>query len=772
MDVIESLARDDKWYLGCGEGVIFAPPFPVWLDRPGFWDDAQFYQYAVGPLFTVTLLDEAGRELPLVARSRRWTPAELTVEYDLPGGLSATEVRTVQPGGVLASEWSVRAPHPVSLHAVAWTAQDTAALDLERVQWTGAMRWVRRLSDRREQPLDVCLELAAIGPCTSWSASLSERSALHPHWRLAPFAEQWVDAGLPRAVRLAGITPTGLLYAAVHSALPANVIVATFAFALRLTVADDALRRGLGPTPLANRLVPPLPDAAPGVASLPAAAPVPHGGDAGETSDALPDVTMPLARASRRRWREWLAQVPSFTCSDPYLERYYWYRWYGLRLAGIQPGVGNYRWPTVCEGIGFFHEPITYSAQCHVRELRWHHDPAYARGVLRTIFGHQKPDGALHGRIYVNHLEGTDFYHANWGDALLAVEAVHPDEGFAAELYPALARHADWLVTTRDADGTGMIDVVDQYETGQEYMSRYQAVDDQADAYGWENRIRLKGIDVTVYAYALFRCLARLAPRCGAAQAADRWRALADRTCHAVRDRMWDAERGMFSDVDPRTMARTGVAAAVCFYPYFTDLATEEHLPGLERHLLDPARFWTTFPVPSSALDDPLFSAVAEWKGKRHVCPWNGRVWPMTNSHVMEALGRWSDAAHPRLRAAAAELLARFVRMMFHDGDLARPNCFEHYNPFTGAASVYRGIDDYQHSWVVDLIVQYACGVRVHEHEVVIDPLPMGLSWFALHGVRVAGREFSVQLARGMVHVTVDGVAHAAPLGEPIVVRR
>jgi hypothetical protein len=758
MDVIESLARDDKWYLGSGEGVIFAPPFPVWLDHPGFWDDAQFYQYAVGPLFTVTLLDQDGRELPMVARRRRWTPAELTVEYALPDGLEATEVRTVQPGGVLASEWSVRAPNPVSLHAVAWTAQDTATLDLGRVQWEGAMRWVRRLSDRREQPLDVCMELAAIGPCTSWSASLSEPSALQPHWRLAPFAEHWVGGALPRTVRLQGISPTGLLYAAVHTALPTDVMQASFAFALRLTDAGGVLRPAQEATPLANRLV--------------AASPA-HLAPEHLSSEGLPDEgSMPLARASRRRWRAWLSQVPAFSCSDPYLERYYWYRWYGLRLNTIQPGVGNYRWPTVSEGIGFFHEPITYSAQCHVRELRWLRDPAHARGVLRTIFDHQKSDGSLHGRVYVNHLEGTDFYHANWGDALLALDAVHPDEAFVTELYPALARHAEWLVATRDADGTGMIDVVDQYETGQEYMSRYQAVDDQADAYGWENRIRLKGIDVTVYAYALFRCLERIAPRSGAAAAVERWRALAARTSAAVRERMWDAEREMFSDVDPRTMARTGVAAAVCFYPYFTDLATESHVAGLERHLLDPARFWTEFPVPSSALDDPLFSAVAEWKGKRHVCPWNGRVWPMTNSHVMEALGRWGDAAHPRLRSAAAQLLSRFVRMMFHDGDLSRPNCFEHYNPFTGAASVYRGIDDYQHSWVVDLIVQYACGVRVRPDAVVIDPLPMGLEWFDLRGVQVGALSLSVQLARGIVTVTADGVQSSAPLGEPIVVPR
>lgn len=765
MDVIESLARDDKWYLGSGDGIIFAPPFPLWLDAPGFWDDAQLYQYAIGPLFTVTILDHDGRELPLVARRRRWTPAELTVEYDLPGGIQAIEIRTVQPGGVFASEWSLRAPRAVSLHAVAWTAQDTASVDLRRVRWDGAMHWQRTLLDRREVPLAVHAELAAVGAAASWSATLSERSALQPHWRLAPFAELWQGEALPSAVRLQGLSPDGVLYAAVHTALPRDTSDASFAFALRLSAADDRLRDGRQATPLASRIVLPYDRSATPLGSAvvraaPRAAAAPHA------------ATMPLARASRRRWRAWFAQVPSFASSDPYLERYYWYRWYGLRLNSIEGGLGNYRWPTVSEGIGFFHEPITYSAQCHVRELRWVRNPAHARGVLRTIFEHQKPDGSLHGRVYVNHLQGTDFYHANWGDALLALDAVRPDDAFITELYPALARHAEWLVATRDADGTGMIDVVDQYETGQEYMSRYQVVDDRADAYGWENRIRLKGIDVTVYAYALFRCLARVAPRAGAAADVGRWEMLAGRTAAAVRERMWDAGAGMFFDVDPRTMTRTGVAAAVCFYPYFTDLAGEEHVPGLERNLLDPRRFWTEYPVPSSALDDPLFNAVAEWKGKRHVCPWNGRTWPMTNSHVMEVLGRWGDAAHPRLRAAAGQLLARFVRMMFHDGDIDRPNCFEHYNPCTGAASVYRGIDDYQHSWVADLIIQFACGVRVGEQEIVVDPLPMGQEFFELRGARVGSIELGVRLDNGFVTVTANDALHMAPLGEPIIIPR
>ena len=60
-DPIELLARDDKWFLGSGDGIIFAPPFPAWLDAPGFWDEGTVYQYQVGPLFTVTWLDADGR---------------------------------------------------------------------------------------------------------------------------------------------------------------------------------------------------------------------------------------------------------------------------------------------------------------------------------------------------------------------------------------------------------------------------------------------------------------------------------------------------------------------------------------------------------------------------------------------------------------------------------------------------------------------------------------------------------------------------------------
>jgi hypothetical protein len=730
LDPIELLARDDKWYLGAGDGTIFAPTYPVWLDTPGFWDEATVYQYAFAPLFTITVLNAAGEEITARATSRRWTPADLTVTYKLGSGITATEVRTVHPGGVFVSEWRFACFEPTRIHLVAWTAQDGASVPLGESTWAnGALRFPRVLSDRREQPLRVRAELACVGDATSWGAWRSEKSAAQPVWRYTPFVEKWRAGALPGEVRDEGINPDGMFYAAVHRAVDIEYQGASAVFAMKITADDEALR-----VPDATRAVRPT-----------------HG---------------TIAGASRRRWHAWFERVPQLSCSDPYIETYYWYRWYGLHLNATAAGHGNHRWPSMCEGPGFFHQPISYSAQCHARELRWLDDPAHAQGVLRTFFGNQKDDGSLHGRVYANHLTGTDYYHADWGGALMALDAAWPDDAFIAELYPAMARFAEWMVRTRDADGTGMIDVVDQYETGQEYMSRYQAVDPDADRYGWENRLRFKGIDVTVYAYVLFRTLERYAERGGGNAA--RWKALATRTRDAVRDEMWDDETGMFSDVHPGAKGRTGVKAAVCFYPYFTDIVDESHVKGLKRSLLNPKLFWTDFPVPSSSLDDPLFNAEAEWKGKRHACPWNGRTWPMTNSHMVEALAATSRLGAPTLRKHTGGLIKRFVRMMFHDGDLRRPNCFEQYNPFTGHAAEYRGIDDYQHSWVADLILQYVAGVRPHERGVTIDPFPCGLEQLTLSGVRVRGRTIEVRIVGDRFTVISGGDRFESTIGEAV----
>jgi hypothetical protein len=738
-DALELLARADKWYLSAGEGLIWAPPFPVWLDTPGFWDEARLFEYPLAPLFTVAFIDDAGREIELHPGTRRWTPAALEVPYQTAVGLEVVEARMVLPGFVLGSEWQLVNLDvvPMHLHAVAWTTAPGEEVAAGDVAWTGSeLAWPRLLRDRGGHLLSTRVQLALARGTDSWGAVRSEAAADHPHFRYTPFWDRWdrTRGGLTGKTKLDGLSPGGLMYLGVHRAMeiPAGG-AARLAVALRIEPALEASGQRAEP--------------------------------------GAPRKASSFSAASKASWEEYFDGVPRFRCSDPYFERFWAYRWYGLRLNGIAPGYGNYVAPTVAEGISDFHQPIATSAPAHLRELRWARDPEWARGVLRTFVAHQRPDGSLPGRIPTNHLEETDFYHADWGGALLALDAVHPSDAFLREVVPALEHYAAWLRSARDREGSGLIDVTDQQETGQAYMSRYQAVDPAADRQAWEHRIRLKGVDATTYAYRLFRALASLAPRAGLD--GERWRTCAEHTAAAVRKKMWDAKAGMFSDVNPATGRRTGVRAATSFYPYFTDLIMPDTLAGFVENLFDPRQFWKPFPVPSSSGTDPLYDADAAWKGKRHDRPWNGRVWPMTNSHIAEAIAQVALEHVPALRAHLAEFLTKYVRMMFWDGDASRPNGFEHYHPVTGRPSAYRGVDDYQHSWVNDLIVSYVIGLRpAGEGRCVVDPMPLPLDGFEARGLPMQGALLDVVREGDKLIVSVNGnEAARGRMDEPIEVR-
>jgi hypothetical protein len=310
-----------------------------------------------------------------------------------------------------------------------------------------------------------------------------------------------------------------------------------------------------------------------------------------------------------------------------------------------------------------------------------------------------------------------------------------------------------------------MYDVVNHYETGQEYMSRYQAVDPAADVSGWQDGLRLKGIDITVYTYQLKQALATLAARLGFTEDAERWREGAKKIGSAIINEMWNESTGMFSDVDSRTGARTNVKAAVCFYPLLTDLLSDDMVSRMLNHLSNPSEFATPFPVPSSSKDDPHFDANAAWKGKRHNCPWNGRTWPMTNSHILEGLTRQWHRGRRDVGQFAVKLLERYVRMMFFEGDLNRPNCFEHYNPITGHPSAYRGIDDYQHSWVLDLLIRCVAGLQPHADHILIDPLPFDLTEVRLRGTIVRGRCVEITRRNTTVGVLIDGSSYETTVG-------
>ncbi|MCY3706091.1 MAG: hypothetical protein OXH08_11460 [Gammaproteobacteria bacterium] len=727
---IAALARDDKWFLGGLDGVVWAPPFPRWLHRPGFWDPVHVLQHEVGPGFSVALMRRDGRENPLHGAARgpggrepavlRWRPGRLDTAWLDERGVLIEERRQVLPGGVLESSWQL--PRGLEGYLVGFTAQPADATDGVGPTADG-VGWTRAVSDRRGQELVLNMELAGSFP-PAWRGIAPSEGRSEPEWRHSPFAEGQVGGGsdpplgaesdpdahrsgwiwIAVAVPLAGIDDDGLT---------------TIRLTLRLRRAEA--RRG-----------------APGFST-------PHA-----------------------PWESFFDGFPHFQCGDPFLDRYFDYRIHGLGLNRIEGRWGPIRHPAIAEGPEYFHVPITYSAQCHMMEMRWRRGGREAWGSLLNFVDNQKPDGSFHGRLYPERLKGTDFYHANWGDALLAVDDMQPDAAALIRCYEGLSRYARWLTSARDPEGSGMFTVTNHFETGQEYMSRYMAVDEEADVAGWRPRLRLKGIDITVYAHQLFRALGWVARRLERPGDEGVWRGLADRTWEAIDQRMWSAEARLFTDVDGRSGDRTGVKAAVGFYPLLTGRVGGARLDALLDHLEDPETFGTPFPLPSSSVDDPRFSAEGVWRGKRRNCPWNGRVWPMTTSHVIEGLLRCWRGGSERAGRLAADMLIRFARMMFTDGDPARPNCFEHYNPYTGRACHFRGIDDYQHSWIIDLMARGFAGLHVDASGIEVRPLPEGPARVSLGPVIARGRALQVEVEPGRVSVSVDDEQFGGSRSEPL----
>jgi hypothetical protein len=769
LDPLEYLERSDKWYLGAGRGAMFAPVFPRFLDSFGFWDESHFVDVRIDRLFTILVLGEDERPLALRRDSRRWTPDALTQTHVTQDGLRIREDKVITPHDTLSSRLTLYndGRRTRNLHFILWSLQDRtvfqpgiAATSAEEAARSGEYctfahtvhygdtpyadrpaengGWGERTSTKSSSvalgPVhSLYVALGADRPPVSSQLYLAQRTDAAPRWETSIVPEKFHDGHFVKqpANTAQDEDPEGHLHLCLHYTLdipPGESRTIQFGASVNLD---------------RNRALLHLQN----------------------------DLQQDVAAASRAGWQAYFASVPYFECSDPYLQKTYWYRWYGLRLLTVDIGGHKiegeegirFPYPCVFEGIGGFRSHISYSAQCHMLETGWKHDPALAYGSMEGIFAAQEHSGYLPGHLYLwRHTRG--FYHANWGANALQLYHITGDRAFMDRVYPNLSRYAEYFERDRDREDSHLYDILDQGETGQEYMSRYLFSDESAD--DWR-RIQLKGVDATVYIYQLQRALAEMAGLLGKEEEAAVWNRKADATREAVRTHMWDPEKGFFFDVDPKTKKRSPYKAAVGFYPFLCDIAGPEHLAALTEHLLNPEEFWTNYPVPASSVDDPYFNPDAEWKGKRMSCPWNGRVWPMANSHVSEALARASLTLDTNLQPQAAELIHRFVKMMFFDGDPERPNCFEHYNPHTGTPCMYRGIDDYQHSWVIDLIVKYLAGLQPNgSSTLVLEPLPFDVASFDLLGVHYQGHSVDIcwDKKEGYV-VTVDGVERARQSG-------
>ena len=713
MNILKLLERDDKWYLGGGDSLVFTPLFPQWLHIPGLWDESHFYNIPLKPLYTISFLSKDGKELKPKLIKTKWDPSKLIRRFALTNDLTFIETDVLLPNDILSTTLRFEGKSQ-KIDMILWTAQLNGRNEktLSFAKENNGFLLNREVKLRKKYPFNFSLFLGM--KHSSFSIDLSEYTANQPKFEYTPFYEKFAGK-LPDEIHNKGIDSEGLLYFGLHQ---------------HLQITDKAeVKVFLSVSKTSNK--------------------------AKEIFNKAFNIKNPIKK-SEDNWQKFFTSVPYFECSDKFIEKYYWYRWFGLRLFMMKD---SYSYPCVCEGPAYFRMPISYSAQCHMLETRWMNNPEVAEGSFLNFVENQNQNGNYPGNLYPIDIDRKSFYHTDFGTAIIEIYKVHHDLNFLEKVYPSLVKYAEFFDRERDPERSYLYDVIDQMETGQEFMTRYTSVDEKADLQMNSGGIRLKGVDATCCQYGIRKALSFIAEKLGKGNEVKKWEEEATKIRKAVLKFMWDEDEKMFFDVNPKNWKRTNIKAAVCFYPYMSDIVDESHLNGFKKHLFDIREFWTSYPIPSTALNEPLSSTFGEWKEKRMNCPWNGRVWPMTNSHIAEALVNVASKYDKNLKEKAGWFIRRTIEMMFLDGDLKYPNTYEHYNPLSGKPCLYRGVNDYQHSWIVDLIIKYICGIQPQlDGTLIIDPLPLGLKYLKIDNVPYKKHKLKVEIENDRFRVYFDGV--------------
>ena len=148
----------------------------------------------------------------------------------------------------------------------------------------------------------------------------------------------------------------------------------------------------------------------------------------------------------------------------------------------------------------------------------------------------------------------------------------------------------------------------------------------------------------------------------------------------------WDEDSGLFWDAWGADEKPLRVLTITSLFPLILeDMHADITRRLVEDHLLEPAEFWTRYPLPSVAADEPAFDPAF-----RSQALWRGGTWVNTNWYLY-----WGLRTHGYAEVAS-ELAGRTFEMV------SRGGLREFYNPLTAEG---QGAQDF--SWsalVLDLL--------------------------------------------------------------------
>jgi len=458
----------------------------------------------------------------------------------------------------------------------------------------------------------------------------------------------------------------------------------------------------------------------------------------------------PLADQTEQ-YAKWIVDnVPHFVSLDQGLTKQYWHRATSVTRKTLFKvgdgrltdwGIAEGRW-----GSSWYSNLISYGAGHQIRETRWLRDPQYVHGIISTWCNNLKPNGIFPNYIRTNEIgdgQYTDWITSTVWDAA----CVHPDVEKLRGWSDALRQNVDGWLAVYDTDNDGLLLVDSHWWTGMEWQPSFFFFN------GFDKdkqEQHLERVDLTAYVYGNAKNLSKIYALVGDAHGETKYREIAEKIRAAMETAMWDETTKFFYSLEPASGNKALVKEVVGVYPFYFSMfegdSAARYLSAWNS-ILDPAEFWTAWPVASATKKSPAYSQDVNFNGKRvGGCMWNGPTWPHANSIVLSAMAATlrENASSPLTKDKLFELFQSFTMAQFKDQDLAFPWTGEYYN---GDTAAWRTDErDYNHSTYLDILIADIAGLRPRADNVIeLHPLiGTQVPPFLIDGIRYHDHDVSI----------------------------
>lgn len=192
----------------------------------------------------------------------------------------------------------------------------------------------------------------------------------------------------------------------------------------------------------------------------------------------------------------------------------------------------------------------------------------------------------------------------------LEVYELTGDRAFLAEAYAGCVRWDEWLCAHRMTRNTGLIELFCLFDTGHDNSARLQDIPllcpDPLGALPADSpALPLLAPDMNAVFYGDRLALRDMAQLLGRGEEAAAWARKAENVQQAMLDRLFDEKDLFFYDRDAAGHFRRfrSIAVSNVFSEHVLSQSLFDRI--YDRHMRDPDAFFTPFPFPSMALNDP-----------------------------------------------------------------------------------------------------------------------------------------------------------------------